>query len=135
MKRMVKRKVLLMSMAVVAGLPVGAHAQEGNRAERHAYQYSSGGRGAPISALSDVIQEAPEMRMSDESGSATSSLLGRLKGMADGLSSSVQAVSAVDRGKAWQLGLSQAEAAKLGATEDPRVTASKPVGVALSLKF
>ena len=135
MKRMVKPRVFLLSMAVVAGLPVSAHAQEGNKAERHAYQYSSGGRGAPISALSDVIREAPEMRMSDETGGTTSSLLGRLKGMAESLSSSVQAVSAVDRGQAWQLGLSQVEAARLGATEDPRLTASKPVGVALSLKF
>jgi hypothetical protein len=75
------------------------------------------------------------MRMSEESGGTPSGLLGRLKGMAESLSSSVQAVSAVDRGQAWQLGLAQAEAARLGAAEDPRLTASKPVGVALSLKF
>jgi hypothetical protein len=134
MKRMVKSRVFLMSMAVMAGLPAGAHAQAGSKGDL-GYQYSSGGRGAPSSVPNDVIQEAPEMRLNGESGGITSSLFGKLKGMAESVSSNVEAVSAVDQAKAWKLGVSQDEVAKLGATEDPRLSASKPVGEALRLKF
>lgn len=137
MKRKVKPKVFLMSMAVAASLPAGVFAQEGGHSEHQGFRshYSNGGRGAPVSDPIDVIQEAPEMRINDEGGGLSSKLFNKLQGMAENLSSRVEAVPASEQDKAWKLELSQAEPARLGSTDNPKVTASKPVGMALRLKF
>lgn len=132
---MVKRKVFLMSMAVVASLPIDAYAQGGGKGERNVSHYSNGGRVALTSDLIDVIQEAPEMRIDGEGRGIPTRLLGKLKGMAESLSSLMETVSASDLDKAWKLELAQTEAARLGSTDNPRVTADKPVGVAIRLKF
>jgi hypothetical protein len=135
MKHKFKRKVLLMSMAVAASLPAGAFAEAGSKSERIGTLYSNGGRGALLSAPIDVIEEAPEMRIKDEGLGIPSKLFGKLKGMAESLSSRMEAVSSIDQGAAWKLEMSQAETPKLGSTDNPRVTPVNPVGVALRLKF
>lgn len=133
MKRKIKRKVLLMGMAVAASFPAAAFAQGGGKVERHGYHYSNGGRGAPVSDLADLIQEAPEMRIDDEAAGRSSSLLNKIKEIASDLSSRVEVVAAIDQ--AWKLELSQSEPASLGATGHPKANTSKPAGVALRLKF
>jgi len=133
MKRRIKRKVLLMGMAVAAGFPAATLAQGGGKVERHGYHYSSGGRDAPVSDLADVIQEAPEMRIDDEADRRSSSLLNKLRGIAADLGSRVEVVAAIDQ--SWKLELSQSEPANLGAAGHPKLNASKPTGVALRLKF
>lgn len=132
MKRKIKRRVLLMGMAVAAGFPAAAIAQ-GGKVERHGYHYSNGGHTAPESDLADVIQEAPEMVIEDEAGPRSSSLLNKLRGMAADLGSRVDVVAAID--PSWKLELSQSEPANLGAAGHPKLNASKPAGVALRLKF
>lgn len=133
MKRKIKRKVLLMGMAVAASFPAAAFAQGGGKVERQGYHHSNGGRGAPVSDLADLIQEAPEMRIDDEGDGGSSSLLNKLKGMAASLSSRVEAVTAIDQ--AWKLELSESEPASLGSAGHPKINTSRPVGVALRLKF
>jgi len=133
MKRKIKRKVLLMGMAVAASFPAGAFAQGGGKVERHSYHYSNGGRSTPVSDLADLIQEAPEMRIDDEGDGRSSGLLNKLKGMAANLSARVEAVTAIDQ--AWKLELSESEPASLGSAGHPKINTSRPVGVALRLKF
>jgi len=135
MKRKVKRKMFLMGMAIAASLPAGAFAQGSGKVERNGSHYSSGGRGATIPTPVDVIQEAPEMRINDESGGTPPTLLDKLKGMVGSLSSRAEAVSASDQYQALKLELSRTEPVKLGSTDNPKVTTGNPVGVSLRLTF
>ncbi|MDP2430430.1 MAG: hypothetical protein Q8O33_00175 [Pseudomonadota bacterium] len=133
MRHKAKRKMLLIGMAVAAGFPASTFAQGNGKIERHGHHYSGSGRGAPVSDLADLIQEAPEMQIADEGRGAASTLLGKLKDMAANLSSRVETIPA--NNQAWELGLSQSEPAQSGLTDHPKVAAGKPVGVALRLKF
>jgi hypothetical protein len=135
MKRLVKRKVFLMGMAVTAGLPVAAFAHGGGNLERDGYSHSRGGHSVPNSSPVDLIQEAPEMRIDGEGGGMHTTLLDKLKGMVESLSSRAAAVSAGDPGKEWKLELLQSEVPKLGSSDHPKANAAKPLGVSLNLKF
>ncbi|MDD5388275.1 MAG: hypothetical protein PHD37_02950 [Gallionellaceae bacterium] len=133
MKRRIKRRVLLMGMAVAAGFPAAVLAQGSGKVDRHGYHYSNGSRDAQDSDLADLIQEAPEMRIDDEADGKSSNLLNKLRGLAEDLGSRVEVVASIDQ--AWKLELSQSEPLSLGATGHPKSNASKPAGVALRLKF
>jgi len=133
MKHRAKRRMLLIGMAVAAGFPGSAFAQGSGRIERHGHHYYGSGRGAPVSDLADLIQEAPEMRIADEGRGTASALLDKLKDMATNLSSRVETIPA--NNQAWELGLSQSEPTQPGLTDHPKVAAGKPAGVALRLKF
>ena len=135
MKFKIKRRVLLMGMAVAASFPAGALAQTDSKAERNGSHYSYGGHAGAATSLDDVIQEAPEMRIDDGVRGMSSRLLGKIKGMAESLSSRVETVTASDLDKAWKMELSHSEPTKLGAPDDPKVRAGKALGVALRLKF
>jgi hypothetical protein len=134
MKRMVKRKVFLMSMAVAASLPAGAFAKGGGKMERDGYSHSRGERGVPVASPGDEIQESPEMQVS-QVGSMDVSLLDKLRGMVKGLTYQPETGSDSVQDKSWKLELLQAESIRPGLTDNPRISASKPVGVALRLKF
>lgn len=135
MKRMIKRKAFLMGMVVAASVTTGARAQEGGQAERDGYARSMDRHGAANSNPVDVIQEAPEMRVDGKGGGRVATMLDELKGMAQSLSSRTEVVTAGDLGTTWNLEMLQADPARLGFSDNPKVTAAKPVGVSLRLKF
>lgn len=124
MKRRIKRKVFMMSMAVTATLPIGASAKASGKPDHESHPYSSW-RSSQLSVPAANLEDVDSGKVS---------LIGKLKNLLGGVGYSADAASTYSQAKGWRVELLQNEAHP-EQSGDIRQANDKRFGLAFRLSF